>query len=151
MMPTPAEPPRPVAQRREDVLALLETERHLWLASADADRPHLVPFAYAWDGECLTILTRRTSRTVRNLQGSGLARVALGTARDVVLVDAAPEFIEPEEADERTSALFASLPMDPRRVPGVIGVRLRPRRILAWRSLSEMRDRVVMRDGHWVG
>lgn len=146
----PTEPPRSVAQRREDVLALLQNERHLWLASADADRPHLVPFAYAWDGECMTILTRRTSRTVRNLQGGGLARVALGTARDVVLVDAKPEFIEPGEADEKTSALFASLPMDPRRVPGVIGVRLTPQRILAWRSFSEMRDRVVMRDGRWM-
>jgi hypothetical protein len=148
--PEPA-PPRSTAGRRADVLRMLSTERHLWIASAEDSRAHLIPLAFAWDGAAITMVTRRSSRTVRNLRRAGRARVALGSPRDVVIVDGPVSFSEPADADPRLREIFATLPLNPERVPGAIGVHLAPQRIMAWRGLAEMRDRTVMADGRWRG
>lgn len=145
----PGPPPRDAAARKADVLRMLETERHLWLASASTGRPHLIPIAYAWDGTRLVVLTRRATRTVRNLRRTGRARVAIGTTRDVVLIDAAVTLSEPAQAGPELSELLARLPLDPARVPGAIVVHLAPQRIQTWRGLAEMAGRIVLDDGVW--
>jgi hypothetical protein len=140
-------PPRDPATRRADVVRLLETERHLWLASAAGDQPHLIPVAYAFDGRDLVVLTRRTTRTVKNLERSGgRTRIAVGTTRDVVMIDAQASVGRPED---EPAELLARLPLDPERVPGAVVLRLTPRRIQAWRGFAEMKDRLVMVDGEW--
>ncbi|GAA2273800.1 MULTISPECIES: pyridoxamine 5'-phosphate oxidase family protein [Kitasatospora] len=141
--------PRSRAQRRADTERLLADERHLWLASG-GPRPHLVPLAYVWDGGVITMVTRRATRTARNLLADGVVRAAFGSATDVVLVDGTVELTEPAEDPADVRARYARLPLDPARVPGAVGVRLTPRRILAWRSLAELEHRVIMDDGVWL-
>jgi hypothetical protein len=143
------DPPRSRAQRRDDVLRALSTERQLWIASASGDQAHLIPLAFAWDGTTIVMVTRRTSRTVTNLRKSGRGRAAIGSPRDVVIVEGPVSFGEPAAAPEAIRALFATLPLNPERVPGTIGVYLTPRRILTWRGLAEMGDRAIMVDGRW--
>src|SRR4051794_30221955 len=81
-------PPRERARRIADVREALRAGRHLWLSTAGDDRPHLVPLAYVWDGEQLFCATKEANRSVRNLRSSGMAKVAIGTAQDVVLIEA---------------------------------------------------------------
>ncbi|UNO40752.1 pyridoxamine 5'-phosphate oxidase family protein [Streptomyces sp. MST-110588] len=143
-------PPRTPAARRADVERMLTEENHLWLATAGPDGPHLVPLAFAWDGTFLHMMTKRGSRTVTNLRRTPRARASLGSTRDVVLVDGEVECVEPGEAAPEVRALFARLPLNPERVPGVIALRLRPERVLAWRHMGEMPGRTVMSGGRWV-
>jgi len=85
-----AEPPRPYAQRKRDALARLENDVDAWVASASADgAANLAPLSYHWDGTALTFAAPRASHTARNLLRSGRARVAVGTTRDVVLLEGA--------------------------------------------------------------
>lgn len=143
---------RPRVERREAVLRRLAEERHVWIATADpaADGAHLIPLAFVWDGATLTMATRERSRTVRNLRRSGRARVALGSTADVVIVEGDVTFSVPALDDPRLDATFATLPLDPRRVPGVVCVHLRPDRVMAWASPAEIDDRDLMRDGTWL-
>ena len=151
LIPDKIDAPRSPGKRRADVLHLLSTERQLWIASAADDRAHLIPLAFAWDGTTITMVTRRTSRTVQNLRKSPHARAAIGSPRDVVLIDGPVSFMEPAGAPPALLALFATLPLNPEKVPGAIGVHLLPRRSMAWRGLAEIGDRTIMADGHWRG
>ncbi|MET9078404.1 pyridoxamine 5'-phosphate oxidase family protein [Streptomyces sp. NPDC004232] len=144
---TPA--PRRIAQRRADTERLLTEERHLWLAS-NGPRPHMIPLSYVFDGGVITMLTRRSGRTGRNLAANGRARVAFGSAADVVLIDGIAELTDPAEAPPEMRARYARLPLDPDRVPDAVGVCLVPHRVLAWRSLAEVQDRLIMDDGIWL-
>ena len=148
--PPPQVAPRDPAVRKQDVLALLATERHVWLSSASGDRPHLVPLAYVWDGVELTLATRAGTRTARNLRASGWARAALGTTRDVVMLQGPVSFTDPATATEGELARFGGLPIDPARVPGMLGLHLRPERIQAWRAMSEIPQRALMVEGRWL-
>jgi len=144
-----AAPARSPRERRADVQHMLSTQRQLWLASAAGDQAHLIPLAFAWDGITITMVTSRLSRTARNLRASGWARAAVGSPLDVVIIEGPVSFSEPSEASQEVLAIFATLPLNPQRVPGAIGVHLTPRRILAWRGPAEMTGRTVMRDGMW--
>lgn len=142
-------PARPLAQRRADLLVTLADERNGWLSTADANGvPHLLPLAFVWDGEKIVMSTRESSRTVRNLRATGRGRLAVGSPTDVVLVDG--DFaIAPADAD--VPVVTAELPLHPTRVPGCVYVLLTPQRIQAWRDRAEMRDKVVMTAGKWLG
>jgi hypothetical protein len=143
-------PPRDPARRIADVLQTLRTQRHLWLATAEGGHPHLVPLAYVWDGLQLLCVTKEGNRSVRNLRASGTANVAIGTPHDVVLIEATVTVSDPGAASAELAAAFDRLPLNPARVPGTILLHLRPERISAWRELSEMPGREVMRNGSWV-
>ncbi|WP_163566674.1 pyridoxamine 5'-phosphate oxidase family protein [Fodinicola feengrottensis] len=124
---------------------MLRTERNGWLATADsAGGPHLVPLAYVWDGSQIVMSTKEAARTVRN---GGRARLALGSPTDVVLIDG-DLCVLPATANVTPEAV--RLPLHPSRVPGCVYLVLKPRRVLAWRDRSEMRERVVMASGHWL-
>lgn len=143
--------PRTTQQRRDDVLARLATDRDLWLATADVDgRPHVVPLALCWDGQRLIVRVKRTSRTARNATKTGRARVAMGTTRDVVMIDAAVEWVPVDDAPE-TAALYAARTGWASR-PGADGVflLLSPVRIQAWQEADEFAGRTVMDDGGWA-
>jgi hypothetical protein len=77
-------------QRRTVVLDKLEHgKRDVWFATGDmSGRPHLVPFSLGWDGQHLLVATEARSRTLENIRSSGLARLAMGDTRDVILIDA---------------------------------------------------------------
>jgi hypothetical protein len=146
------EPARTRPQRKADVLARLQRDVDVWVASADANgEAYLIPLSYYWDGRSLTVSTPRASRTAVNLVRAGTARVALGQTRDVVLIDGAVEALalgaepELEEAHARASGF------DPRTLSDeYVYLRITPRAIQAWREVNELAGRWLMRDGEWI-
>jgi hypothetical protein len=99
------------------------------------------------------IATLGGSRTARNLDESGLARVALGAPDDVVMIDA--RVADSSPADDPAAALAAgfsaAVGWDPREEPGAwMFFRLAPVAIQAYRGYSEQPGREVMRKGRWL-
>jgi Pyridoxamine 5'-phosphate oxidase len=147
---TATAPSRSRQQRKADVLALLAKGRHLWIATAGPAGPHLVPLLYAWDGRQLVMATHSGHRTAVNLSGKGCARVALGTATDVVLIDGEVSLVTPDAVPgDKAEFLLSRLPVG----AGVSDRRylfLIPTRILAWRHRGELAERTVMARGEWL-
>jgi hypothetical protein len=139
-------------QRKRDTLALLEREVDVWVASASADgEAMLVPLSFVWDGRRLTVSTPLVSKTGRNLIRAGVARVALGATRDVVLIDGTLEVIALGTEPELEEAHAQATEFDPRTLADeYVYLRLTPQRIQAWREVNELAGRYVMRDGAWV-
>jgi nitroimidazol reductase NimA-like FMN-containing flavoprotein (pyridoxamine 5'-phosphate oxidase superfamily) len=135
-------------QRRRDTLARLERDVDLWLATADAGTPYLVPLSFRWDGSTLLVSTPASSPTGRNLASTGKVRLALGVTRDVVLVEGDVAVVEP--ADGEADAFAAKAGFEPRDSPGYLYFRVTPRRVQAWREVDELPGRDLMRDGVWV-
>jgi hypothetical protein len=142
--------PRTRDERRSDTLRRLAADVDCWVASADATgNAHLVPLSYYWTGDELVLATPRASTTAQNLLRAGRARVGVGPTRDVVLVDATiAEGVDDATADAHTSHTG----FDAREEPeDYVYLRLRPVEIRAWREADELRGRLLMRDGRWLG
>lgn len=140
--------------RKTDTLALLATHViDAWVATVSAaGAPHLVPLSLAWVEEKLIIAVEASSVTARNLIASGDARLAVGSTRDVVMVDAHLErAFDVVAADEELAAAYvAQTDWDPSRSTGYVFLVLRPVRIQAWRESNEIAGRTLMRDGRWL-
>jgi hypothetical protein len=147
--------PRTQQQRRQDALAkLTAVHADAWVASSANGVAHLVPLSYAWDGICIIVVSGETSVTTRNVRSSGRARVALGTSRDVVMIDVVlDDAPHPEAPTPSIEEIYASqADWDPRQAEGDFAyLRLRPRRVQVWREVNEIAGRTVMRDGAWIG
>jgi hypothetical protein len=146
------QPPRPRSQRKIDVLAKLQTDVDLWVASADAaGGAYLVPLSFYWDGSALTIATPRVSPTGKNLVRAGWARVALGPTRDVVIIEGSVEAI-PIGTDARLEDAHAQATgFDPRTLADeYVYLRITPHEIQAWREANELAGRQLMRKGEWL-
>jgi len=144
---------RDTATRKADVLAALEKQHDLWLASADvAGRPHLIAVSAWWDGTDLVIATTGSSKTARNLAMNPAARVARGAPADAIVIDA--QMIESravEDSAELAGGFAAAVGWDPREVgEGWMFFRLRPNRIQAFRGYDEIEGRDVMVDSSWL-
>ncbi|WP_431780315.1 pyridoxamine 5'-phosphate oxidase family protein [Streptomyces chumphonensis] len=154
-------PPRPAEQRKRDVLERLAQDVDVWVATASPDGvPCMVPLSFAYDGETLLLCTGRGTPTARNLlsgraAGSapgtgGLARLALGHTRDVVLVEAVTEAVATDGLSPHEGASFAARTgFDPRGRADWVFFRCRPRTVRAWREENELAGRLLMRDGRW--
>jgi hypothetical protein len=143
---------RTAADRRADALARLEGDADVWVATASAGRPHLVPLSLAWDGAHVIVATPAASPTARNAAASGHIRLALGTSRDVTLIEAATDVVPCADAPEPVAACYATRTgWDPRQedMPHVYLVAT-PRSMRAWNSLAELDGRTIMRDGQWT-
>jgi hypothetical protein len=141
------------ATRRADTLALLATPAiDVWVATASADgAPHLVPVSLAWVDERVVIAVEGSSATARNLVDSGVARLAVGPTRDVVMIDAVLERTVAVGDDAELAAAYVDqADWDPRRSTGYVFLVLRPVRVQAWREANEIPGRTLMRDGTWV-
>src|ERR1700738_5188157 len=101
---------RGAEQRKADVLAALDDNHDVWLATADGSgRPHLIAVSCWWDGSRVIITTTTGSRSARNLVSTGLARLAIGDPDDVIVIDASVEDrIGVSEADSALAAGFAN-------------------------------------------
>ena len=123
-----------------------------WVATASpAGTPHLVPVSLAWVEERVVIAVEKSSITARNLTASGTARLAVGTTRDVVMIDAVLEETVDVAADEGLGAAYVTqADWDPRRDAGYVFLVLRPVRVQAWREANEIPGRTLMRDGTWL-
>lgn len=148
--------PRPAEVRKSDALALLQAENaDVWVATAGADdggpRPHLVPVSLAWHHDRAVIAVKATSRTARDLQATGTARLAVGPTRDVVMIDAELEAVtEVAAAGELGEVYAGQADWDPRKSSGYLYLTLRPVRIQAWREANEIEGRTLMREGQWL-
>jgi hypothetical protein len=146
--------PRPPADRKADVLAKLTAAvPDAWVATAAADVPYLVPLTLAWLRARIVLATDGKSRTAANLTATGVARIALGATRDVVMIDAVLEETFPvaEAPDWVANGYAAGTDWDPRQAGGTyVYLLLRPDRIQAWREVNEIADRTLMRNGTWL-
>jgi Pyridoxamine 5'-phosphate oxidase len=87
---------RTVEARKADVLAALEGQHDLWLATADrSGRPHLIAVSAWWDGQDLLIATRVSTRTAKNLSAGQNVRLAGGYPADAIVIDATEVESEP--------------------------------------------------------
>jgi hypothetical protein len=145
---------RSVTQRRADVLAALERNQDAWLATASrSGRPHLVVVSTWWSGRQIVIATIGGSRTARNLDASGRARLGLGTPDDVILIDVEVAGSHPvEQADPELAAAFSgAVGWNPADEEGAWRYfSLTPVRAQAYRGYGELSGREVMRDSQWV-
>ncbi|MFF4712615.1 pyridoxamine 5'-phosphate oxidase family protein [Streptomyces eurythermus] len=151
MTPPPA---RSVEQCTKDVLHRLEDDADAWVATAapDGAAPHLVPLPFVWDGTSLLIATAADSPTGRDLVATGRARLGVGSARDVVLIEGLAQAVTPEDLPEEDAEVFAGKTgSDPRRLADrYLYFRVVPRRVQAWREQDEPHGRELMRDGRWL-
>ena len=139
--------------RKADTLAILATQAiDVWVATASpAGAPHLVPVSLAWVHERVVVAVEASSVTARNLTSSGVARLAVGPTRDVVMIDAVLEKAVDVAADDTLGAAYiAQADWDPRGSTGYVFLVLRPVRIQAWREANEIAGRTLMRDGTWL-
>jgi hypothetical protein len=146
--------PRPARQRTLDTLTRLENDIDCWVSTADPDMatPYLVPLSFHWYEGRLLIATPVDSPTGRNLQSTGKVRVALGSTRDVTLIEAALDAVLPaaDIPGPVGDAYAERAGWDPRRSPGSAFFWLRPDRVQAWREVNELAGRTIMRDGRWT-
>jgi hypothetical protein len=151
--------PRSAEQRKADTLTMLRTPGiDVWVATASANddgspTAHLVPLSLAWIDDEAVIAIPADSATARNLTASRQARLAVGPSRDVVMIDSVLDDVTAVE--EAPAALIdgycAQADWDPRRAGGgYVMVRLRPKRIQAWREANEIAGRTLMRRGMWT-
>lgn len=146
-------PPRSRSERLRHTRKLLETEVDVWLASASDSAPYLVPLSLAWLDERVVVAIDASSRTAKNLQATSTARLAVGGSRDVVMIDAKLEHVEPVSAGTELGERYAQrADWDPRQATNgdYVFVVLRPERIQAWRESNEIPGRLLMRDGQWL-
>ena len=144
---------RDIGTRKSDTLTMLATPAiDVWVATASASgAPYLVPVSLAWVDERVVIAVDGTSLTARNLASSGVARLALGATRDVVMIDAVLDKALDVAADDALGAAYvAQADWDPRGSAGYLFLVLRPVRVQAWREVNEIPGRELMRDGRWL-
>jgi len=146
---------RSTAERTADVRAALARHRDAWLATASASgRPHLIAVSARWDGSQVTIATITTSRTARNLDATGLGRLALGSPDDVIMIDIMVSGSVPvgEAGEELAAGFAAAVGWSPAEEEGSWRFfRLLPVRIQAYRGYGDLPGREVMRDSRWLG
>lgn len=141
---------RDVSQRVRDTIARLDHERDVWLATAGADGPWLVPLWFVRHGAHLILATGATSRTVRNLSRLTTVRLALPDTDDVVIIDGSARTSPTGDAPGAAlDAFTAKYDGDPRRWATAV-ITVRPDRVLAWHGEHELPGRVIMRDGAWL-
>jgi hypothetical protein len=144
---------RSVEERRADVLAALEAQGDLWLAtSGPSGRPHLIAVSAWWDGSALVVATTGTSRTAANLVAGANVRLAAGTPADAIMIDATvADRVGCAKAPEVAQGFAKAVGWDPREVgPAWQFFRLSPTRIQAYRGYDELEGRDLMRNSRWL-
>ncbi|TGN73895.1 pyridoxamine 5'-phosphate oxidase [Streptomyces bauhiniae] len=145
--------PRDPAQRIRDTLTRLDTERDLWLSTSHPTHgPHQVPLWFAWDSAALWMCTNATSPTARNIREEPRVRLSLPDTVDVVLLQGVANLYPATEAPPKAAVFTTKFGWDPstEETPYVY-LRVEPKTVRAWRGVPELRGRVVMRGGVWVG
>lgn len=139
-------------ERKRDVMAVLEGQGQMWLATSRDGRPHVIGVSAWWDGTDLVIATVGTSLTARNLRDAKTGTLIAGSPDDAVVIDAQlVESMPAQDADEVATGFSSVMGWDPRDVgEGWDFFRLRPARVQAFRGYDEIEGRDVMRQGRWL-
>ncbi|MGI5473250.1 pyridoxamine 5'-phosphate oxidase family protein [Streptomyces sp. CA-132043] len=144
---------RSVAERKRETLERLATEQDVWVATAHPEYgPHQVPLWFSWDGQAVWMCTSATSATVRNVRKEPRVRLSLPDTLDVVLLQGEAECFPGETVPNEAADAFAGkFGWDPRtEESSFVYVRVVPKTVRAWRGETELRGRVIMRDGAWL-
>ncbi len=144
---------RTTEQRIADTIKRLESEPNVWIATASpTGAPHLVPLSLGWFEGMILVATPTGTPTARNVAATGLARASLESAGDVVIIEAEATAVSLAAFDGDFLDRFASrVGWDPRDESGDWSMlTLRPRMVLAWNSVGELKGRRIMHDGRWV-
>jgi hypothetical protein len=132
----------------------LEHDTDAWVATADpgTGTPYMVPLSFLWDGTTVLVATPSSSSTSRNLQANGKVRLGIGPTRDLILIEGTAHTLKDSEiTGEVGDAFAAKTGFDPRGLTNpYLYFRIRPQRLQAWREANELKDRELMRDGHWI-
>lgn len=131
---------------------MLVHERDLWIATSGHDgAPYLVPLSFSWDGLAITLVSDSASPTFGNLAHRRTARIAIGSTRDVVMMDVELEsFVEVKLAErEMLAAYVRQAGWSPDPSGDQVMARVRPLRIQVWREADEIAGRTVMSGGEW--
>jgi hypothetical protein len=140
-------------RRKADALTVLEGNPGGWLATAsDQGGPHLIPVSVWWDAGLAVVATRSASRTARNLESTGTARLGIGSPDDVVMLDLELVGSDPvANAPDLESRFTATMGWDPAdEGPDWSFFRFRPIRIQVYQGYGELKGREVMRNGAWL-
>lgn len=143
--------PRSIAQRRAAALDMLQSRDRLWLCTGGGSGAHLIPVGFVWDGEHIMIATREQSVTAANIRSSGTARVAIGEPDDVAIIDSTASVLGVDDLEPAIMDAFVRLNHLFKALPERVVLRLVPTRILVWKGFREHADRIIMRDGNWLG
>ncbi|GAA1608274.1 hypothetical protein GCM10009804_75140 [Kribbella hippodromi] len=142
-------PPRPLLVRKQDTLHRLEQDVDAWVSTAAPDgTPYLMPLSFLWSAGSLLLSTARTNPTGRNLLANPVLQLTLGEVRDVIHVAGTAAVVEPTEGEGEAFAAKAGF--DPRPLANYPFFRVTPTRIMAWREVNELKDRVLMDNGDWL-
>jgi hypothetical protein len=145
---------RSLEERTADVREALSRNPEVFVATASpSGQPHVIAASSWWDRQRIVVATTDQSRTARNLDASGLARLVLGTPDDMIVIDVrVTDAVGVNEADPLLRDGFAAAagwnPAD--EGPGWRFFQLSPLRIQAYRGYGELPGREVMRGGTWL-
>ncbi|MFB7592262.1 pyridoxamine 5'-phosphate oxidase family protein [Streptomyces sp. NPDC056169] len=145
---------RNAAERRRDTLERLGSERDMWVSTAHPDHgPHQVPLWFLWDWQAVWMCTGADSATARNAREEPRVRLALPDTVDVVLLQGEAVCYSAQDVPKDAADAFTGkFGWDPRKEETpYLYLRVAPRTVRAWRGEPELRGRVVMRDGEWMG
>ena len=146
-------PLRDAATRKKDVLAVLESQSHYWLATSSINgRPRIIAVAGWWDGnDELVVTTLGTSVTAKNMAMNPVVTLAHGDPSDAIVIQA--QMIDSaavEDAHDLAEGFKKAMGWDPREMEGWMFFRLRPTGIKAFRGYDEIGGRDVMIRSRWV-
>ncbi len=143
---------RDTPTRKADVLAALEKQGQVWLATAEVGgRPHVIAVSAWWDGTDLVVATSGSSKTARNIAMNPLVTLAGGDPADAIVIQAQMLDSSPaEESAELATGFSRAMGWDPREMDGWMFFRLRPTRIQAFRGYEEIEGRDVMIRSRWL-
>ena len=143
---------RDTPTRKADVLAALEKQGQVWLATAEVGgRPHVIAVSAWWDGTDLVVATSGSSKTARNIAMNPLVTLAGGDPADAIVIQAQMLDSSPAEDSPELAAGFSNaMGWDPREMDGWMFFRLRPTRIQAFRGYEEIEGRDVMIRSRWL-
>jgi Pyridoxamine 5'-phosphate oxidase len=144
---------RTTAERVADARAKLIGDADVWIATGDSRGvAHLVPLSLCWyEGE-IVVATESRSRTARNAVVSAQARLALGSTRDVVSIEATATIVARADANpSMVDEYRARVGWDPGADGGEwVFIRCSPVSVQVWRDVDEIAGRTVMRRGTWI-
>lgn len=144
---------RTTSERIADARAKLAGDTDVWVATGDSNgAAHLVPLSLCWHGDEVVVATEARSRTARNAAASGQARLALGSTRDVVSIEATVTGVARADAEPAlVDAYRARTGWDPGSDGGEwVYLRCVPTSVQVWDSVDEIAGRTVMRRGAWL-
>ena len=133
-----------------DTRQRLEHDVDAWVATTSPDSPWLIPLSFLWHEDRLLFATNANSPTAVNIGLVRRVRVALGTVRDVVIIDGDAELAPSATLSSAEVEAYTTKHNSDMRTWADTVIHVDPRRVQAWREENEIAGRTIMRIGVWV-